>query len=376
VSGEQGTDRDEMPRQDDPLTANTGAGPRTYDDRGAYEYQSDDPPVAALTVSPASGTAPVQVTADASASADHDATPVASYSFDFGDASPIVGPQSAATASHTYTQGGTFTATATVTDTAGLASSATQQVTIAQSATAPTAALSISPAQGVAPLAVTADASASSASNGASIVSYTFDFGDGMPVVGPQPGATTSHTYAAGTWTATVTVTDSQGLSSRASQAVTVSSPPTNLVGNAGFESGTAGWNVNGRTGITLTQVSGGHSGNYAGELTNTTTSTQPDCTLNDSPNWVASAQAGTYLASVWVRGPAGSTVRLRIREYNGSTFVGSASATSTLTSAWSQVSVSYPLGVAGSTLDLTLYTTNSPPGWCFDADDVWLSRS
>jgi parallel beta-helix repeat protein len=300
VSGEQGTDRDEMPRQDDPLTANTGAGPRTYDDRGAYEYQSDDPPVAALTVSPASGTAPVQVTADASASADHDATPVASYSFDFGDGSPIVGPQSAATASHTYTQGGTFTATATVTDTAGLASSATQQVTIAQPATAPTAALSISPAQGVAPLAVTADASASSASNGASIVSYTFDFGDGMPVVGPQPGATTSHTYAAGTWTATVTVTDSQGLSSRASQAVTVSSPPTNLVGNAGFESGTAGWNVNGRTGITLTQVSGGHSGNYAGELTNTTTSTQPDCTLNDAPNCVASAQAGTNVASTW----------------------------------------------------------------------------
>src|SRR5579864_213380 len=32
------TDADGNPRVDDPLTPNTGAGPRTYDDRGAYEY--------------------------------------------------------------------------------------------------------------------------------------------------------------------------------------------------------------------------------------------------------------------------------------------------------------------------------------------------
>jgi hypothetical protein len=38
VSGEQATDHDGRPRVDDPRTANTGSGPRTYDDRGAYEY--------------------------------------------------------------------------------------------------------------------------------------------------------------------------------------------------------------------------------------------------------------------------------------------------------------------------------------------------
>ncbi|HXM53763.1 MAG TPA: right-handed parallel beta-helix repeat-containing protein [Candidatus Dormibacteraeota bacterium] len=39
VSGEQVQDADGRSRFDDPLTPNTGAGPRPYDDRGAYEYQ-------------------------------------------------------------------------------------------------------------------------------------------------------------------------------------------------------------------------------------------------------------------------------------------------------------------------------------------------
>ena len=42
-------------------------------------------------------------------STDNDGTPVASYSFDFGDGSLVVGPQPGATASHTYTAFGTFT---------------------------------------------------------------------------------------------------------------------------------------------------------------------------------------------------------------------------------------------------------------------------
>ncbi len=374
--GEQPTDRDGNACADDALTSNTGAGPLPYCDRGAYEYQPDYPPTAALTVSPASGTAPVTVVADASGSSDSDSTPIASYSFNFGDGSPVVGPQQAATATHTYTLGGTFPVTVTVTDTAGEQSTTAQSVTVTASSAAPTAALTVSPSSGVAPLAVTADASGSSDPGGGQIVSYTFDFGDGSAVVGPQASPTAAHTYGAGTWTATVTVTNAQGLSGHATQTVAVSSPPTNLIGNPGFESGTAGWNTSGRTGITLTTVSGGHSGSFAAELSNSGTATQPDCTLNDAPNWVSSTQAGSYLASAWVRGPAGVTVQLRIREYNGSTFVGSQAVTTTLTSNWSQLSVTYPVGVVGSTLDLTLYKTNAAPGLCFDADDLWLSHS
>src|SRR6266568_3274491 len=39
VSGETSTDREGLPRADDPDTHNSGAGVRKYDDRGAYEFQ-------------------------------------------------------------------------------------------------------------------------------------------------------------------------------------------------------------------------------------------------------------------------------------------------------------------------------------------------
>src|SRR4029079_16734434 len=72
------------------------------------------------------------VTADASASADTDATGIATYAFKWGDGSGQTGPQAAATATHVYTVAGTYTVTATVTDTAGNAASATTQVTVRQ----------------------------------------------------------------------------------------------------------------------------------------------------------------------------------------------------------------------------------------------------
>ena len=60
------------------MTPNTGIGPRTFDDRGAYEFQPPDyPPIPALTVTPATGLAPLTVTANASASTDIDKTPIA-----------------------------------------------------------------------------------------------------------------------------------------------------------------------------------------------------------------------------------------------------------------------------------------------------------
>src|SRR5213083_309119 len=64
----------------------------------------------------------------------------------------------------------------------------------------PLARLPVTPAAGSAPLAVTANASASSDPDG-TIASYRFDFGDGT-VVCPQAAATATHTYAAGSWPA------------------------------------------------------------------------------------------------------------------------------------------------------------------------------
>jgi PKD repeat protein len=177
------------------------------------------PPVAKLSVSPASGTAPLSVTANASGSTDTDLTPISTYKFDFGDGT-VVGPQAGASAPHTYQTTGTFTVTVTVTDTAGLSSSTTATVTATDAP--PAANLSVTPSSGTVPLAVTADASASTDKDLTPIQTYTFDFGDGT-VVGPQPGASASHTYAnTGTYTVTVTVTDTGGQASSATSTVTV----------------------------------------------------------------------------------------------------------------------------------------------------------
>jgi parallel beta-helix repeat protein len=132
VSGEQATDIVGTARYDDPAVASTGAGPRAYDDRGAYEAPAgttDASPAAALTVSPLTGTSPLTVLADASASTDTDATPIASYAFDFGDGT-TAGPQATASASHQYTVPGTYNLAVSVTDTAGLTTTTAKQVSV------------------------------------------------------------------------------------------------------------------------------------------------------------------------------------------------------------------------------------------------------
>lgn len=286
VSGQPAFDVLGVPRVDDPATPNTGVGPRSYDDRGAYEYQpgASSPPNAALSVNPPFGTAPLQVTADAS----------------------------------------------------------------------------------------------SSTGNGNAIVSYTFDFGDGSTAVGPQSSPTTTHVYnTPGSYTVSVTVVDSAGLSSTATAKVDVrSSTPTNLISNPGFESGLTGWNTSGSDpGVSLTQVSGGHSGSFAARLTNTSTTTATYL-LNDSPNVVSSTSSGTYTGSMWVRSDTpGATLRLRFREYAGSTLAGTATSTVTLTSSWQQVTVTYsPVSPGSSTLDFNAYVVKGAPGTSFDADDASIT--
>jgi len=177
-------------RSDDPSTPNTGLGPVTYADRGALEFQGtsppNQPPVASLTVTPSSGTAPLAVTASASGSSDPDGT-IASYKFNFGDGT-VVGPQSGSTATHTYAAG-TWTASVVVTDNAGATGTASKTVTVTSGTNQPpVASLTVTPSSGTAPLNVTADAAGSHDPDG-TIATYKFDFGDGT-VVGPQSGAT------------------------------------------------------------------------------------------------------------------------------------------------------------------------------------------
>jgi PKD repeat protein len=83
--------------------------------------------------------------------------------------------------------------------------------------------LQISPSSGIAPLATSLVAS-TTAPGGDSINSYTFNFGDGTAIT--QSGSTASHTYSAGSYTASVTVADSLGNRASASAVISAQSAP------------------------------------------------------------------------------------------------------------------------------------------------------
>lgn len=231
---------------------------------------------------------------------------------------------------------------------------------------------SLTPEHGAAPLLVTVDASASFDSDDFPIDSYTFDFGDGT-IVGPQTAAIATHTYAeSGGYTITVTATDEAGASAAESSSISVG--PRNLIGNPGVEAGKQGWAPLG-TGVTIERVTGGHSGDWALAVTNGGTATT-SCAVNDSPNWITTSAAGTYATSVWVRADAGGHVlKMRLREYQGNTTVGSIVANLALTTEWQQLSLAYAAAAPGqSTLDLNAYVTQAPPGVCFYADDFKMT--
>ena len=122
--------------------------------------------------------------------------------------------------------------------------------------------------------------------------------------------------------------------------------------------------------------MAGGHSGDFSAQVTNVTTG-DSECNLNDSPNWVSTTAAGTYTGSLWVRADVtGATLKIRFREYQGSTFKGSNSSQITLGTGWNLATVSYvPLSPGSSTLDFNAYITGAPPGTCFYADDAVITR-
>ena len=174
------------------------------------EYDPPDfPPVASLTVSQLF-TPALTLRADASGSTDTDATPIASYQFDFGDGSPVVTTTApTATAQHTYAAMGPYTVTLTATDTANKTSTPASTTITVQPDFPPVAGVAVTQLATPA-LTVSANGSGSTDTDLTPIASYQFDFGDGSPVVATTaPTASAQHTYAAaGPYTVTLTVTD------------------------------------------------------------------------------------------------------------------------------------------------------------------------
>ncbi len=106
--------------------------------QGAYTVKTNaecgqavnEPPVAVMMASPTSGTVPLTVNFDGSASFDPDeGDSIASYTFDFNDGSAPV-TQSSPTVSHSYDSAGEYKAKLSVTDSHGLASNNAAEVVI------------------------------------------------------------------------------------------------------------------------------------------------------------------------------------------------------------------------------------------------------
>jgi chitodextrinase len=139
---------------------------------------------------------------------------IASYAWTFGDGSSGTGK----TVSHTYVTTGTFNATLTVTNDRGLAASKTQAIAVGAT-DAPTALFVFSPTSPEMGKAVFFNADESHAAVDRTIVSYSWNFGDGASASGVGP----THAFPfAGTFNVVLTVVDDVGQKGTQSRQVIV----------------------------------------------------------------------------------------------------------------------------------------------------------
>lgn len=143
-----------------------------------------------------------------------------SYAWDFGDGATETG----VTATHTYADNGTYIVTLAVTDDKGATGTGSTSATVAN--VTPTASAG-GPYSGTKGMPITFTGSAVDPGS-LDTLSFSWDFGDGSA---PASGATVTHTYAAaGSFVATLTVTDKDGAVDTDSAAVTVTAPASDTV--------------------------------------------------------------------------------------------------------------------------------------------------
>ncbi len=180
---------------------------------------SNEEPTASFTVDPSQGSAPLEATLDASNSEDPDGI-IDDFSWEFGDGTTGGGR----VVKHTFSSPGEYTINLTVTDNDG--STATTTGSVSVEASSPSANLGVEPEEGEAPLTVTFDLSASKDPDGV-IEEYTLEFGDGESTSGTDLLNVIEHTYEeSGEYTASLEVTDDDGLSATEEITVTAEEPP------------------------------------------------------------------------------------------------------------------------------------------------------
>ncbi|MGM0592038.1 MAG: PKD domain-containing protein, partial [Halobacteriota archaeon] len=190
-------------KESDPDDLHTRLDSRTRADT----FEVNSKPTADFSFTPTSPAAGQSVTFDASGSADPDGQ-IATYEWDFDGDGSVDTRTSSAETTHTFDNQGERDVTLTVVDNQGGTDSVTKQIAVEQAQVAPTASFTFSPSSPVEGDSVTFDASGSSDPNG-DIQSYQWDFGDGAST-DELSSPTRSHTYGTqGTYTVTLTVTDS-----------------------------------------------------------------------------------------------------------------------------------------------------------------------
>ncbi|MCA1584634.1 MAG: PKD domain-containing protein [Acidobacteria bacterium] len=173
-------------------------------------------PVPAFTVTPTPITAFIAATFDASGTTDEGVVCGArcSYAWTFGDG----GTASGIVATHEFRAPGSYSVRLTVTDERGQSVVVAQAVTVAAS-TPPTANFVFSPSSPLPGQVIFFNASASRASQGRRIVSYSWDFGSGRT----DQGVTVSKGYnTPGAYVVTLVVTDDANQEGVISQTVNV----------------------------------------------------------------------------------------------------------------------------------------------------------
>ena len=186
-------------------------------------------PTAQFSFAPATPPANAPVAFDASASCPGQAGTtggclssnniLTDFSWVFGDGQSGTGK----TVTHNYTSAGTYNVTLTVTNDRGLTASTTKQVSVGAGA-GPTAAFVFSPTPIVANVDTFFDASASRPAPGHTIVSYSWNWGDGDPISTRSTPIEAHDFGAAGTYVVVLTVTDEAGQQGTTTQSITVTS--------------------------------------------------------------------------------------------------------------------------------------------------------
>jgi len=173
------------------------------------------PPTASIESDTVAGAAPLSVSFNAAGSTAVAPATIASYTWDFGNGDTSVLPN----ALTTYANAGSYRVSLTVTDSNGLSATAATTIVVQDSETQlPTAAIEASTVSGSAPLTVTFNAAATAVAP-ATIASYAWNFGNGTAAT--SSGASTTFSDA-GSYTVSLTVTDSNGLSDTATVSIAV----------------------------------------------------------------------------------------------------------------------------------------------------------